>query len=210
MFGRRNNANLPNNEEVIYESKEITPEQSALLKRPNFAQYPTEKELPTDKGSQLALDDNELREKTAKEESKVNTNPSDAQKEAGNYKKGHVQVGSFDVTIENPKGSVRNGVDAQGNKWENEMHNTYGYIRGTEGVDGDHIDVFLSDNIDGWNGTHVFIIDQYNQDGTFDEHKVMLGFNDEEEAEATYLSNYDDEWASSRRMDGFISCNESY
>lgn len=202
VFGRRNNANLPNNEEVIYESKEITPEQSALLKRPNFAQYPTEKELSTDKGSQLSLNGNELREKIAKEESKVNTNPSDAQKEAGNYKKGHVQVGSFDVTIENPKGSVRSGVDAQGNRWENEMHNTYGYIRGTEGVDGDHIDVFLSDNIDEWNGARVFIIDQYNQDGTFDEHKVMLGFNDEEEAEAAYLSNYDDEWASGRRIDG--------
>lgn len=202
VFGRRNNANLPNNEEVIYESKEITPEQSALLKRPNFAQYPTEKELSAGKGSQLSLNGNELREKIAKEESKVNTNPSDAQKEAGNYKKGHVQVGSFDITIENPKGSVRSGVDAQGNRWQNEMHNTYGYIRGTEGVDGDHIDVFLSDNIDEWNGARVFIIDQYNPDGTFDEHKVMLGFNDEEEAEAAYLSNYDKEWASGRRIDG--------
>lgn len=45
IFGRRDNANLSKNEEVIYRSKEITPEQSALLKRPNFAQYPTEQEL---------------------------------------------------------------------------------------------------------------------------------------------------------------------
>lgn len=41
VFGRRNNANLPINEEVIYRSEEITPEQSSLLERPNFAQYPT-------------------------------------------------------------------------------------------------------------------------------------------------------------------------
>ena len=58
------------------------------------------------------------------------------------------------------------------------MQNTYGYIRGTEGVDGDHIDVFLSDDIDGWNGRRVFVVDQYNEDGSFDEHKVMLGFNE--------------------------------
>lgn len=154
------------------------------------------------KGNEKTTFANDLGNKIAVEEGKVNTNPTDAQKAAGNYKKGHVQVGSFDVTIENPKGSVRSGVDAQGNPWQNEMHNTYGYIRGTEGVDGDHIDVFLSDDIDGWDGHRVFVIDQYNSDGTFDEHKVMLGFNDEEEAEAAYLSNYDDEWAAGRRIDG--------
>lgn len=113
-----------------------------------------------------------------------------------------MQVGIFNITIENPKGSVRSGIDAEGNKWETIMQNTYGYIRGTEGVDGDHIDVFLSDNIDGWNGARVFIIDQYNPDGTFDEHKVMLGFNEQEEAETAFLSNYDEEWATNRRLDG--------
>lgn len=135
-------------------------------------------------------------------EAEADSNPTEAQKEAGNYKKGHVQIGAFNVTIENPKGSVRSGVDANGNKWETEMHNTYGYIRGTEGVDGDHIDVFLADNIDGWNGHKVFVIDQYNEDGSFDEHKVMLGFNEQEEAEAAFLSNYDEEWATNRRLDG--------
>ena len=117
-------------------------------------------------------------------EAEVNTNPTEAQKEAGNYKKGHVQIGTFNVTIEQPKGSVRSGVDADGKKWETEMQNTYGYIRGTEGVDGDHIDVFLSDDIDGWDGHKVFVVDQRNADGSFDEHKVMLGFNDINDAEA--------------------------
>ena len=82
----------------------------------------------------------------------VNTEPTEAQKEAGNYKKGHVQVGTFDITIEQPEDSIRRGTDANGKQWESKMHNTYGYFRGTEGVDGDHIDVFLSNDIDGWNG----------------------------------------------------------
>ena len=128
-------------------------------------------------------------------EKETDTTPTEKQKEAGNYKKGHVQVGTFNITIENPKGSVRSGIDAEGNKWETTMQNTYGYIRGTEGVDGDHIDVFLSDDIDGWNGRKVFVVDQYNEDGSFDEHKVMLGFNEADDAEAAYFANYDKDWA---------------
>ena len=112
---------------------------------------------------------------------------------------GHVQVGTFNITIENPKGSVRSGIDTEGNKWETIMQNTYGYIRGTEGVDGDHIDVFLSDDIDGWNGRRVFVVDQYNEDGSFDEHKVMLGFNETDDAEAAYFANYDSDWANNHK-----------
>lgn len=133
-------------------------------------------------------------------ETEVDTHPTDKQKEAGNYKKGHVQVGTFNVTIENPKGSIRSGIDANGNRWETAMQNTYGYIRGTKGVDGDHIDVFLADDIDGWDGRRVFVIDQYNEDGTFDEHKVMLGLNDEADAQRAYLSNYEAGWADSRKI----------
>ena len=131
----------------------------------------------------------------------VNTDPTEAQKEAGNYKKGHVQVGTFDITIEQPQGSVRKGTDADGKQWESKMNNTYGYIRGAVGVDGDHIDVFLSNDIDGWNGRKVFVVDQYNPDGSFDEHKVMLGFNDADEAKEDYLANYEQGWENGRRID---------
>lgn len=131
----------------------------------------------------------------------VNTDPTEAQKEAGNYKKGHVQVGTFDITIEQPQGSVRKGTDADGKQWESKMNNTYGYIRGAVGVDGDHIDVFLSNDIDGWNGRKVFVVDQYNPDGSFDEHKVMLGFNDVDEAKGDYLANYEQGWENGRRID---------
>ena len=131
----------------------------------------------------------------------VNTEPTEAQKEAGNYKKGHVQVGAFDITIEQPEGSIRRGTDADGKQWESKMHNTYGYFRGTEGVDGDHIDVFLSNDMDVWNGAQVFVVDQYNPDGTFDEHKVMLGFNDASDAKNNYLANYEKGWENGRRID---------
>ncbi len=200
VFGRRNNANLPKNEEVIYRSKEITPEQSSLLERPNFAQYPTEQELSDGKDTTISTTTNKLEEKNAVQsvqeqihaaEAEVSTNPTEAQKEAGNYKKGHVKIDGFDVTIENPKGSVRRGTDADGKEWQQVMNNTYGYIRGTEGLDGDHIDVFLSDDP---SQGYVFVIDQVNKDGSFDEHKVMYGFPDIESARKAYLSNYEDGW----------------
>ena len=125
------------------------------------------------------------------ETTRVETNPTEAQKEAGNYKKGHIKVDGMNITIEQPKGSIRRGKDASGKEWESEMHNTYGYIRGTEGVDGDHIDIFLSDNP---NEGNVFVVDQVNKDGSFDEHKVMYGFADKESARKAYLSNYEDGW----------------
>lgn len=125
------------------------------------------------------------------EEAKVDTNPTEAQKEAGNYKKGHIKVDGLNITIEQPKGSIRRGTDANGKQWESEMHNTYGYIRGTESVDGDHIDIFLSDNPTAGN---VFVVDQINKDGSFDEHKVMYGFSDMESAKRAYLSNYEEGW----------------
>lgn len=125
------------------------------------------------------------------EELKVDTTPSEAQKEAGNYKKGHIKINGFDVTIEQPAGSVRSGKDVNGKEWSVTMSNTYGYIRGTEGVDGDHIDVFLGPDM---NSDMVYVVDQVNTDGSFDEHKVMMGFSSLEDARSAYLSNYEEGW----------------
>ena len=117
--------------------------------------------------------------------------PTEAQKAAGNYKMEHRRVDGYNVSIENPKGSVRRGTGADGKPWETLMHNDYGYIRGTEGVDGDHIDVFLSDTPEEGD---VFVVDQVNKDGSFDEHKVMYGFPSVEDAREAYLSNYEPGW----------------
>ncbi len=134
-----------------------------------------------------------LRLKAAIEETE--TNPSDAQKESGNYKKGHIKFGGYDYTIENPKGSTRSGKDANGKEWKVTMHDTYGYIRGKFGKDGDHLDMFINDkaDLDNWNGD-VFVVDQVNPDGSFDEHKVMYGYDSMDDAKKAYLANYSDGW----------------
>lgn len=151
------------------------------------------------KDTQTSANEQTVGEKIAQEEAKVEQNPTEAQKEAGNYKKGHIKIDGYDVTIENPKGSVRSGVDRNGQEWSVTMNNTYGYIRGTEGVDGDHIDVYLSDDIENWDGKRVFVIDVYNEDGTFDEHKIMLGFNNAADAFTNYVRNYNPGFFNNRR-----------
>lgn len=125
----------------------------------------------------------------------ADTEPTEAQKKSGNYKKGHVKFGGYDYTIENPKGSYRSGVDENGKEWKQKMNDTYGYIRGKFGKDGDHLDMFINDNadLDNWNGD-VYVVDQVNPDGKFDEHKVMYGYDSLEEAKKAYLSNYEKGW----------------
>lgn len=153
---------------------------------PFVAPSPKENETPLDYAERI-VEAKRLHE----EELKVDTNPTEAQKEAGNYKKGHIKINGFDVTIEQPAGSVRSGKDANGKEWSVTMNNTYGYIRGTESVDGDHIDVFLGPDM---NSDMVYVVDQVNTDGSFDEHKVMMGFSSLEDARSAYLSNYEDGW----------------
>jgi hypothetical protein len=115
--------------------------------------------------------------------------PTPAQKEAGNYKMGHTSVHGLDITIENPKGSERRAID---NSWVvPSMPAHYGYIKRTEGADGDHVDVFIGPKPD---HPVAWVINQKNPDGTFDEHKVMLGFTTGPEAKAAYLASFSDGW----------------
>lgn len=123
-------------------------------------------------------------------------NPSEAQKKAGNYKKGHLSFGGYDFTVETPKGTTRSGKDEQGKPWSVTMHDTYGYILGKIGVDGDHIDMFINDaaDLDSYDG-NVYVVDQVNPEtGEFDEHKVMYGYPSEEAATEAYLANYSKGW----------------
>ena len=123
-------------------------------------------------------------------------NPSEAQKKAGNYKKGHLSFGGYDFTVETPKGATRSGKDEQGKPWSVTMHDTYGYILGKIGVDGDHIDMFINDgaDLDTFDG-NVYVVDQVNPEtGEFDEHKVMYGYPSEEAATEAYLANYSKDW----------------
>ncbi|MED5545710.1 MAG: PLxRFG domain-containing protein [Pseudomonadota bacterium] len=112
--------------------------------------------------------------------------PSDAQKEAGNYQKGHVQIGALDISIENPAGTRRRP------EWPPLTH-TYGYVKGSHGADGDHVDVFLGPDAEN-TSKPVYVVDQVNEDGSFDEHKVMIGFENEADAREGYLANYERGW----------------
>lgn len=177
---------LPDNSSSTDKGSISSSENQANEAKSFVAPSPNENENPLDYAERIVE-----AKRLFDEELKVNTNPSEAQKEAGNYKKGHVKINGFDVSIEQPAGSVRSGKDASGKEWSQVMNNTYGYIRGTKGVDGDHIDVFLGPDM---NSDMVYVVDQVNTDGSFDEHKVMMGFSSLEDARSAYLSNYEEGW----------------
>lgn len=118
--------------------------------------------------------------------------PTPAQIEAGNYKKGRIRVQGLDISIENPRGSERSGTGPDGTPWRRTMSDHYGYIKRTTGADGEQVDVYAGPQPD---SGQVFVVDQVNQqDGSFDEHKVMLGYPDQESAVTAYRSNFDKGW----------------
>lgn len=116
--------------------------------------------------------------------------PTQAQKEAGNYKKAHLKFDGLDLTVENPVGSTRSGIDPNGKPWQVTMTAHYGYHKRTMGADGDQVDVYLAN--DPKPGSPVFVFDQFNADGTFDEHKAVAGVGTQAEAEAIYDAHFSD------------------
>ena len=122
----------------------------------------------------------------------VELNPTEAQIKSGEYDKAKMSVHGMDITIENPKGSTRSGVDEDGKKWSSTMKSHYGYFDGTHDRIAEDIDVFVGDNTA---STMIYVVDQINPStGRFDESKVMLGYNSHEEAKNAYLENYDKDW----------------
>lgn len=124
--------------------------------------------------------------------------PTEAQKDAGNYKVGKIKVHGIDISIENPVGSTRYGVDTDGKAWATKMQDHYGYLRGTVGADDSHIDVFVGKNT---GSNKVFIIDQTDpKTGNFDEHKCMIGYNSLMQAKAAYQANYSKDWQGGKNV----------
>lgn len=106
--------------------------------------------------------------------------------------KEHRTVYGLEIAIETPKGATRSGKNKDGKAWSVVMESHYGYIRRTEGADGDAVDVFLGPYTE---SDRVFIVNQIDQEsGEFDEHKVMLGFRSLDEAKYAYLVNYEQGW----------------
>jgi hypothetical protein len=108
---------------------------------------------------------------------------------SGHKLAGRYTFAGFNISIENKKGSVRSGKDKDGHEWHSKMHFDYGYIRGTEGVDGDHVDVYIGPNEE---ARKVYVVHQNDPvTGKYDEDKVMLGFDSLYEAKKAYLKQYD-------------------
>ncbi|APQ14649.1 hypothetical protein BJP27_24050 (plasmid) [Pseudomonas oryzihabitans] len=117
--------------------------------------------------------------------------PSEAQCRAGNYRKGRVTVQGLRIAIEVPHNQERRGVDPNGTAWACRMAAHYGYFEGTRGRDGDEVDVFLGPVPE---SPRVYVANQNDAAGAFDEHKVMLGFQDADAARAAYLGSYSPGW----------------
>lgn len=133
-----------------------------------------------------------VEEKIAAAEKEVDTSPTEAQKVAGNYKKGHISLNGLRISIEQPAGSVRSGIDSRGKPWKTEMKNPYGYIIGTKGKDHDNLDVFIGPNPE---SQKAYIVDQRDPNtGKFDEHKIVLGAKSKQEARKIYEQNYEKGW----------------
>lgn len=126
----------------------------------------------------------------AEAEARTDTNPSDAQKEAENYRKGKFSWNGQTIAVENPKGSERTGKGEDGTEWRTVMPATYGYFLGTVGADKDHVDVFMGDTLD---APSFWVINQTQPDSAkFDEHKVVAGVTSADEAKRIYLDSFSD------------------
>lgn len=142
--------------------------------------------------AKLAADASTLLHKIQAAAKLTDISPSPEQIEAGNYRKGKVNLHGLTIAIENPQGSVRSGTSKQGRKWQTTLTAHYGYILGTRGADKDHLDVFIGPDP---TSTAVYIVNQLDPtNGSFDEHKVVLGCGSERQARRLYLSNYQKGW----------------
>jgi hypothetical protein len=123
----------------------------------------------------------------------VNTDPTDPQKKAGNYRKSHIKIDGMEISIENPEGAMRKGTSPDGTKWQTEMVGHYGYFRRSVGRDNDQVDVFVKPGTE--TSPKVFVVDQVDPETKqFDETKVILGAESEQEAKDLYMANYDNDW----------------
>ncbi len=127
---------------------------------------------------------------------RVDTKPTEPQKEVGNYRKGHVRVHGLPISIENPRGSYREGKDANGKPWRSKLPAHYGYLKRTEGADGDHVDIYVGPKL---KSPLVYVIDQHDhRTGKFDEHKAFIGFENAKDVKRTYHESFTDGRAKDR------------
>ena len=179
--------------ETTPESELLEKEREAELEKPKVSPFTVEKvKHRTPTPEKLA----ELRkqlEVRAKKES-----PTAAMIRAGNYEKGHIRLEGEDISIETGKGEQRQ-------PWPTKVAAHYGYIRGTLGKDGDHIDTYIGPK--GETGK-IFVMNQLGRGGIFDEHKVFMGFETKDQALNAYYRSFDNPTAAWKRVGGVVELNK--
>lgn len=119
----------------------------------------------------------------------TDVNPTEEEKESDDYDKGEFDLHGLTFALENPKGSTRSGTDKDGNEWSVTMPAHYGEILGTMGKDKDHLDAYIGDNPE---SQKVWVVNQHKKEGGFDEHKVFIGFDDEQSVINAYDAAFSD------------------
>ena len=103
-----------------------------------------------------------------------------------------INYNGLPITIEYKKGTVRSGVDREGNDWQQKMFHHYGHFDDIVGADGEKLDVYVNAGV---RSNKLFRITQLNVlTKEFDEYKIMVAFKDEEHAKRGYLIHYPDNW----------------
>lgn len=110
-----------------------------------------------------------------------------------------MRLNGLNIVIENPRGTVREGMNMDGSEWSVEMPDHYGFIKGFEGADGDEVDCFIGPNA---RANDVFVIAQNDDEGAFDEYKCMIGYDDEKAAVGAYHAAHDETFK------GYDSCQK--
>lgn len=157
---------------------ELTPEQLERARKVmlDYA-YGRDKSANGDMLQYYADHPEKLKEKQERDRKKT-------EKVANDPIKKKIEVQGVPIWIEWKKGETRLYKKGKVVKYERLMKADYGYIPDTKDADGEEIDVYVGPDK---NATTAYVIDQLKKDdGSFDEHKVMIGYSSEKKARESY------------------------
>ena len=93
------------------------------------------------------------------------------------------------VHIEHDRGDVRRGTDPDGHDWATRMPHPYGSVDFTRGADGEELDIMIGPNR---LAPMAYVIQtKYPGSQSFDEIKILAGFDTRADAERAFRSAYD-------------------
>lgn len=199
----------PVTEELVPPSQELEDRARSTAIRSLFSDYQQDKQRQAAELAQLGAQIDRLPKARsaalqlgydvpiAKAAAQTNLTPTDDQRASGEFEKGEVEIDGLRIAIENPKGTIRRGKTPDGKEWSVTMSAHYGEIIGTEGTEGDRVDVYIGPEPE---RDTVYVIDQHDpKTGAFNEHKTVIGAPSKQAAEAIYDAAFSDGSGPKRR-----------